>query len=112
VPWVTSAPAASSQSGEKPNAAMEPSSTTLPAVFRIARRLALGSYSSAAPGADELDRHAQEVPGRRLVQARAADETRQDELRRLVDAAAHEREDAAHGALGKGEQEGETAGHR
>ena len=42
----------------------------------------------------------------------AADETRQDELRRLVDAAAHEREDAAHGALGKGEQEGETAGHR
>ena len=31
MPWVTSAAAASSQSGEKPNAAIEPSSTTFPA---------------------------------------------------------------------------------
>ena len=50
LPWVTSAPAARSQSGEKPNAAIEPSSTTLPAVLRTARRVAFGSYSSAAPG--------------------------------------------------------------
>src|SRR6188472_4270389 len=50
LPWVTSAPAARSQSGEKPKAAIEPSSTTLPAVLRTARRVAFGSYSSATPG--------------------------------------------------------------
>ena len=45
---MTSAPAASSHSGEKPNAAIEPSSIAFPAVLRTASRLAFGSYSSAA----------------------------------------------------------------
>ncbi len=103
---MTSAPAARSQSGENPNAAIEPSSTTFPAVLRTASRVAFGSYSSAAPGrcldaADELDRDAEEVLGGRLVQSRAANEARQHELGGLVHAAADEREDGAHGALGE-----------
>ena len=46
-PRETSAAAARIQSGEKPNAAIEPSSTTLPAPLRTASRPASGSNSSA-----------------------------------------------------------------
>ena len=48
MPFVTSAPAARSQSGEKPKAAIEPISTTLPAPLRTISFVAFGSYSSAA----------------------------------------------------------------
>ena len=91
MPCVTSAAAASSQSGEKPNAKIEPSSTTLPPAFRTASFFGDGSNSPATASActldaaDELDRDPQEVLGRRLVEARRADEPRQDELGRLVD---------------------------
>ena len=51
--------------------------------------------------ADQLDRDAQEVLGGRLVQSRPAHEAGQNELGGLVDAAADEREDGAHGALGE-----------
>ena len=40
--------AASSQSGEKPNAAIEPSSTTLPAVLRFSSSLGSGSPTGAS----------------------------------------------------------------
>jgi hypothetical protein len=46
-PCITSAAAASSQSGEKPKAAIEPSSTALPAPLRIASLPGSGSYSAA-----------------------------------------------------------------
>jgi hypothetical protein len=45
VPRVTSAAAARIQSGEKPNAKIEPSSTTFPAPFRTASFLGDGSNS-------------------------------------------------------------------
>src|SRR5262245_40618323 len=44
-PWVTSAAAASSQRGENPKAAIEPSSTTFPAPFRTASFPGSGSTS-------------------------------------------------------------------
>ena len=40
--------AASSQSGEKPKAAIEPSSTTLPAVLRFSSSLGAGSPAGAS----------------------------------------------------------------
>ena len=46
-PRVTSAAAARIQSGENPKAAIEPSSTTLPAPFRSASRPGSGSNSSS-----------------------------------------------------------------
>ena len=61
--------------------------------------------------ADELDRDAQEVLRGRLVQPRAAHETRQHELGRLVDAAAGEREDRANRALRQRQEECDAAGH-
>ena len=117
MPFVTSAPAARSQSGEKPKAAIEPISTTLPAPLRTISFVAFGSYSSTTlrrclDAADDLDRDAQEVLRRRLVEARAADEARQHDLGGLVDAASDEREDRPHRALGERQKEGETAGHR
>ena len=47
-PRATSLAAASSQSGEKPKAAIDPSSTTLPALLRIASSLAAGTGSPSA----------------------------------------------------------------
>ena len=79
---------------------------------RRVRLVLVGSARRRLDAADELDRDAQEVLGGRLVEARAADEARQHELGGLVDAAADEREDRAHGALGERDEEGETAGHR
>ena len=62
--------AARSQSGEKPNAAIEPSSTTLPATFRLASSPAPGSPGGrgSLDPADELDRDPQQVLRRRLVE--------------------------------------------
>ena len=79
---------------------------------RRVRLVLVGRAGSGLDAADQLDRDAQEVLGGRLVESRPADETRQDQLGGLVDAAADEREDGADGALGKRREEGETAGHR
>ena len=80
-----------------------------------ARRIRLvfvGGTGRGLDAADQLDRDAEQVLGGRLVEPRPADEARQNELGGLVHAAADEREDRAHGALGKRGEEGETAGHR
>ena len=79
---------------------------------RRVRLVLVGGAGRRLDAADELDRDAQEVLGGRLVEPRAADEARQHELGGLVHAAADEREDGAHGALGERDEEGETAGHR
>ena len=117
MPCVTSAPAASSQSGEKPNAAIDPSSTTFPAVLRTTSRrgIRLVLVRGAGRGLDapdDLDRDPQQVLRGRLVQAGAPDEARQQDLGGLVDAASDECEDRPDGALWKREQEGNAAGHR
>ena len=114
---MTSAAAASSHSGEKPKAAIEPSSTAFPAVFRTASFLAFGSYSSAVvagrlDAADELDRDAEEVLRRRLVEAAAPDEPWQHQLGRLVHAAAGQCEERAHRTFREGDEEGDASGHR
>ena len=82
--------AASSQSGEKPKAAIEPSSTTLPAVLRFEQLAGVGLAGRrlALDAADQLDRDPQQVLRRRLVEPRAAREPRQHDLRRLVHRAA------------------------
>ena len=95
--------AASSQSGEKPNAAIELSSTTLPAVFRLSSSPASGSPARPSPldVPDELDRDPQQVLRRRLVEPRAAREPRQHDFGGLVHCAAErggERPDARSGS--------------
>ena len=62
-------------------------------LVRDRRRFALDS-------ADQLDGDTQEVLRGRLVEARRADEPRQDELGRLVDRAAERRCDRANDPLG------------
>ena len=56
--------------------------------------------------ADELDRDAEEVPRRRLVEPRLPDEPRQRELERLLERPAERRGDGAHDPFGQGSQEG------
>ena len=116
MPRVTSEAAASSQSGEKPNAAIEPSSTALPG--GLARReladarLELVRRRRAIDPADELDRHPEEILRGRLVQPRPAHEARQQQLCRLVDDPADGGRQRSHEPLGQRGEEGETGAHR
>ena len=91
--------AASSQSGEKPNAAIEPNSTTLPAVLRFSSSPGCGLARRRLPldAPDQLDRDPEHVLGGRLVQPRAPSEPRQHDLGRLVHGAAEPGDERPHG---------------
>ena len=115
-PRATSDAAASSHSGEKPNAAIDPISTTLPAAFRFGSCAGSGSCSAAArlavvDAADQLDQDAQRVLRRRFVEPRAAHESWHDELGGLVHRAADHRHDRANQTLGQRGDEREATTH-
>ena len=105
--------AASSQSGEKPKAAIEPSSTTLPAVLRFSSSSASGSPAGALPldAPDQLDRDPEQVLGGRLVQPRAPREPRQHDLGRLVHRAAEPGDERPQRPLRKRDEKGPVARH-
>ena len=79
----------------------------------VAVAVVLGSMvgSKSLDPADELDGDAEEVLRGRLVQARAADEPREEELRRLVDRAAGEGGERAEESLGEREEEPRRPAH-
>ena len=105
--------AASSQSGEKPKAAIEPSSTTLPAVLRF--RSSPGSGWSrrrrALDVADQLDRDPKQILRRRLVETGTASKARQHDLGGLVHCAAERADERPDEPLRQRNQEGAVARH-
>ena len=115
MPWITSR-----RAGEQPER-REAERHDRAQLDRVAGALAHGEAPRrqrlrlhgrrALDAADELDRDPQRVLRRRLVQARAAHEARQHELRRLVQRAADERDERAHEPLGERDEERGARAH-